>query len=187
MAAVEYISDTEGIVKASWSNFPHYCIATYKLSERFPLPPSLCTWDLLGKEATMIMVCRIWTINHHPAGSDEDSAPETTSNTENWLDRKRNSDNPITSNDKWVVDDLRDMVWANIIEHPESHEHRVVCATSNVPTFIGPIQRSVRWTEQELMAVTAMETRWSKGHMRKYNRMCQICFHQVLNDAWPTI
>jgi len=40
MTAVGYISDTEEIVKASWSRFQHDGAAEFKLSERSPLPPA---------------------------------------------------------------------------------------------------------------------------------------------------
>jgi len=48
MTAVGYILDTEEIVKASWSLFQHDGAATFKLSERSPLPPALSAKDLPG-------------------------------------------------------------------------------------------------------------------------------------------
>jgi hypothetical protein len=36
MTAIGYISDTEEIVNASWTNFQHYGAAEFKLSERSP-------------------------------------------------------------------------------------------------------------------------------------------------------
>jgi len=41
MTAIGYISVTEEIVKASWSNFQHDGAAAFTLSERSPLPPTL--------------------------------------------------------------------------------------------------------------------------------------------------
>jgi hypothetical protein len=41
VTAVGYISDTEEIVKASWSPCQHDGAAVLKLSERSPLPPAL--------------------------------------------------------------------------------------------------------------------------------------------------
>jgi hypothetical protein len=41
VTAVGYISDTEEIVKASWSLLQHDGAAVLKLSERSPLPPAL--------------------------------------------------------------------------------------------------------------------------------------------------
>jgi len=40
MTAVGYISDTEEIVKASWSLFQHDGAAAFKLSVRSPVPPA---------------------------------------------------------------------------------------------------------------------------------------------------
>jgi len=48
MPAMGYISDTEEIVKASWSVFQHTGAAAFKLSERSPLPPPLFARDLQG-------------------------------------------------------------------------------------------------------------------------------------------
>jgi len=41
MTAVGYISDTEVIAKAYWSNLQHDSVAAFKLSESLPLPPAL--------------------------------------------------------------------------------------------------------------------------------------------------
>jgi len=41
MTAVGNISDTEEIVRPSWSNCQHTGAAAFKLSERSPLPPTL--------------------------------------------------------------------------------------------------------------------------------------------------
>jgi hypothetical protein len=48
MTAVGYISDTEEIVKASWSNFHHDGVAVFKLSAKSPVPPPLSAKDLPG-------------------------------------------------------------------------------------------------------------------------------------------
>ena len=48
MTAIGYISDTEEIVKASWSLFQHDDAAAFKLSESSPLRPLLSTKDLPG-------------------------------------------------------------------------------------------------------------------------------------------
>jgi hypothetical protein len=82
MTAVRYISDTEEIVKASWSLFQHDGAAAFKLSERSPLPPPLSAKDLPGGRTQILNVRRIRRINHHQVESDEDSAPESISNTE---------------------------------------------------------------------------------------------------------
>jgi hypothetical protein len=48
MTAVGYISDTEEIIKSSWSLFHHDGVAAFKLSERSPLPPALSAKNLPG-------------------------------------------------------------------------------------------------------------------------------------------
>ena len=48
MTAVGYISDTEEIIKASWSLFLADGVAAFKLSERSPLPTPLSAKDLPG-------------------------------------------------------------------------------------------------------------------------------------------
>jgi len=59
MTAVGYISDTEAIVKASWSLFQHDGAAAFKLSERSPLPPPLSAKDLPGGRPQILHVRRI--------------------------------------------------------------------------------------------------------------------------------
>jgi hypothetical protein len=81
MTAVGYISDTEEIVKASWSNFHHDGAAAFKLSEQSPMPPALSPKDLPRGRTQVLNVRQIKRINRHPAESDEDSSPESISDT----------------------------------------------------------------------------------------------------------
>ena len=85
LSAVGYISDTEEIVKAFRSLFQHDGVAAFKLPERSPLPPPRSAKDLPGGGTQMLNVCRIRRINHYPVESDEDSAPESISDTEDCL------------------------------------------------------------------------------------------------------
>jgi len=82
MTAVGYISDTEDIVKASWSLFQHDGAAAFKLSERSPLPPAVSAKDLPGGRTQIMNVRQIRRINLCPVESDEDSAPEGISDTD---------------------------------------------------------------------------------------------------------
>jgi hypothetical protein len=56
MTDVGYISDTEEIVKASWSLFQHDGAAAFKLSEKSPLPPALFAKDLPGGRTQILNV-----------------------------------------------------------------------------------------------------------------------------------
>jgi len=70
MAAVGYISDTEVIIKVSWSLFQDDGAAAFKLSERSLLPPALSSKDLRGGRTQILNVRRIRRLNHPPVESD---------------------------------------------------------------------------------------------------------------------
>jgi len=59
MTAIGYISDTEEIVKESWSLFQQAGPAAFKLSEISPLPPALSPKDLPGGQTQLPNVRRI--------------------------------------------------------------------------------------------------------------------------------
>jgi hypothetical protein len=59
MTAIGYISDTEEIVKASWSNFHHDGVAAFKLLEKSPVPPAVSAKDLPGGRSQVWNVRRI--------------------------------------------------------------------------------------------------------------------------------
>jgi hypothetical protein len=82
MTAVGYILDTEEIVEASWSLFQHDVAAAFLLSERSPLPPAVSAKDLPGGRTQILNVRRIQRIHRHPLESNENSAPESISDTE---------------------------------------------------------------------------------------------------------
>jgi len=85
MTTIGYISDTEEIIKASWLLFQHDGVAAFKMSQRSPLPPALSAKDLPGGQTQIINVRRIWRISHHPVESDNESAPECISDTDDWV------------------------------------------------------------------------------------------------------
>jgi len=122
MTAVGYISDTEEIVKASWSLFQHDGAAAFKLSERSPLPPALSAKDLPGGRTQILNVRRIRRINRHPVESDDDSSPESISDTEDWLNWNGDLDNPNDSEEDCVAADESDIEHNNGIEDPECPE-----------------------------------------------------------------
>jgi hypothetical protein len=122
MSAVGYILDTEEIVKASWSLFQHDGAAAFKLSERSPLPPALSAKDLSGGRNHIWNIRRIWRINCHPADSNEDSALESISDTEDWLHWSGDLDSPNGSEEDCAADNDSDIEHNNCIEDPECPE-----------------------------------------------------------------
>jgi len=167
MTAVGYISDTEEIVKASWSLFQHDGAAAFKLSERSPLPPALSAKDLPGGRAQILNVRSIRRINHHPVESDEDSAPESISDTEDWLNWNGDLDNPNDSEEDCAAEDDSNIEHKNCIEDPECPEQQDVSTARNVPGLVWPTRKSKRQAEKVLVTVNAAETRRNKEGKKK--------------------
>ena len=107
-------------------------MAAFQLSGRSPLPPPLSTKDLPGGRTPILNVPKIRTLNCHPVESDEDSAPESIFDTEAWLNRNGDLDNPNDSEDDCMVDVESDMEQDKSIEDPECPEQREVSAAPNV-------------------------------------------------------
>jgi len=167
MTAVGYILDTEESVKASWSIFQHDGGAAFKLSKRSPLPPALSAKKLAGGRTQVLNVRRIRRINRHPAEGDDDSAPESVSDTETWLNWNGDLDNPNESEDDCDVDNESEVELETSFEDPECPEQQDVCATPNVPGLIRPIGRSMKSTAQGLVTVNATDTRRIRGNRKK--------------------
>jgi hypothetical protein len=163
ITAVGYISDTEQILKASWSLFQHDGAAAFKLSERSPLPTALSAKDLPGEQTQIVNVRRIRRINPHPVESDEDSARESISDTEDWLNWNGDWDNPNDSEEDCAADDDSDIEHNNCIKDPECPEQQDVRAAPNVPGLVRPTRKSKRQAEKVLITVNAAETRRNKG------------------------
>jgi len=167
MTAVGYIVDTEEIVKASWSLFQHDAVAAFKLSGRSPLPPALSAKDLPGGRTQMLNVCRIRRINRHPVQSNEDSPPESSSDTNDWLNWNGDLDSPIDSEEDCTGDNESYIEQNNGIEDPECPEQHDVSATPNVPRLVRPTRKSKRQAETVLVTVNAAEMRRNKGEKKK--------------------
>jgi len=164
MTAVGYISDTEESVKASWSLFQHDGMAAFKLSDRSLLPPALSAKELAGGRTEVLNVHRIWRIDRHPVKSDGGSAPESISDTENWLNWNGDLDNPNESKDDREADNESDVEQDNCFKDPECPEQRDVCAAPNVPGLIRQTGRSKKKTEKGLVTVNVTETRTIRGN-----------------------
>jgi hypothetical protein len=167
MTAVGYISDTEEIVQAFWSLFQHDGAAAFKLSERSPLPPALSAKDLPGGRTQILNVRRIRRINRYPVESDENSAPEIISDTEDWLNWYGDLDNPNDSEQDCAAANESNIEHNNGIEDPECPEQQDVSAAPNVPELVRPTQKSKRQAEMVVVTVNAVETRRNKGGKKK--------------------
>jgi hypothetical protein len=66
--------------------------------------------DLPGGLTKILNVCWIQTLNHHTDKSDEHSAPESNSDTEDWANRNNNLGNPIDSIENCTTDIHSDLV-----------------------------------------------------------------------------
>jgi hypothetical protein len=163
MTAVGYISDTEEIVKACWSLSEHDGVAGFKFSERSPLPPALCAKDLPGGQTQNLNVCCILRINCHPVESDKDSAPDSISDTGDWLNRNGDFDNPNDSEEDCAADDDSDIECHNCIEDPERPAQQDVSTAPNVHGLVRPKRKSKRQAEQVLVTFNAAETRRNKA------------------------
>jgi len=167
MTAVGYISDTEGIFKASWSNFQHDGAAAFILSERSLLQPALSTKELTEGWTQGFNVYQIRTIDCYPVKRDADCAPVSISITENWLDLNSDWCNANLTDDAWEADYKSDIELDNGIEVPESSEHQDLTTVANVPWLIQQTQWSMKQAKKWWIMVTTMKTRRNKGHKTK--------------------
>jgi len=133
MTALEYILDTEEIVKVSCSLVQHDGAAAFKLSERSPLPPAFTAKDLPEGWSQILNIRRIRRIDHHPVESDADSAPASISDTKNRLNWNGNLDYPNDSEDDCMADFEYHIEWDIHIEDPESPGQPDVSAPPNIP------------------------------------------------------
>jgi len=173
MTAAGYISDAQEMVKASWSNFHHDREAAFKLLDNSPVPPAMSAKDVPGGRTQVLNGRRIKLIGRHPVKSDEDSSPESISDTENWLNWNGELDNPNDSEDDWDADNESDMEPDNGSENSETPEQQNVSAAPDVSVLIWPTRRSKKNVEYLLMTVNIMETRRNKRIKTKQDRMRQ--------------
>jgi hypothetical protein len=99
--------------------------------------------------------------------SDNDSAPETISETEDWLNRNGDLDNPYNSEGDCAVDIESNIEQDNSIQDPGSPEQRDASDVPNVPRSIRPTWKSKRHAENVLVMVNGIETRRNKGVKKK--------------------
>jgi len=163
MTAVGSISDTEVIIKAPASLFLHDGAASFKLSERSPLPPGLSGEDLPWGRTQILNVCRIQRVNHHPVESDEENAFESVSDSENRLNGKGDLDNTNDSEDNCAVGNESHIEHNTGIEDQEYPQEQHVSAVTNVPRLVWLKRMSKRRAPMMLVTVNAIETRRNQG------------------------
>jgi len=142
MAALQYILAMKDILQASWSYFQHDGVAPCILSERSPLPPALSAKNLAGEQTPVSKLGKFKYINRHPAKRNDDSASDSISNTENWLDWNGELDNPNVSEDDCEGDNEFEIVSDDGINDPECQDQRNMCDTMNLLELIGSTLRS---------------------------------------------
>ena len=133
MTTVGYISDMEDIVDALCSPIQHYGPAAFRFSERSPLPLPLSPKDLPGGWTQVLNVRQIRRINRHPVESDQDSAPASISDTDDWLNWNGDLDNPNDREDDCGVDIESDIGQDNSMENLDFPEQRDASAMPNDP------------------------------------------------------
>jgi len=79
-------------------------------------------------------------------------------NTEDWLNRNRDLDNPNDTEDDFTADVESYSCQHRTIQDPEYPEERDVCTTPNFPGLFWPRVQSKRQAEKVLMTVIANET-----------------------------
>jgi len=137
MTAVGYILDTEDIVKPSWSLFQHDGAAAFKLSQRSPLPPALSAKDLHGEWTQILNIHCIRRITRHPVENDEDSAPESISDTEDWLNWNGDLHNPNDSKEDWAADDDPNIKQKNCMRMRNAQSSRMWAPCHMCPDWFG--------------------------------------------------
>jgi len=94
--------------------------------------------------------------------TDNDSGPESISETQNWLNWIGNLVNPNARKDDHAADVESDREQENVIEDPECLKQRDVSAALTVPRFNRPPRKSKKQAEKRFLTVNAMETEWNK-------------------------
>jgi len=131
------------------------------------LPPALAAKDLPGGRTQIINVHRVRRINRHSAESDDNSAPESISDTDDGVNWNGNLDNSNHSEDDCAADDESDIDPNNGIEDRECPEQQDVSAPPNVPGLVWPTRKLMRQAAKVLVTVNAVETQRKKAGKKK--------------------
>jgi len=135
--------------------------------EKSLVPPALSAKKLPGGRTQVLNIRWIKRIDRQPAESDEDSSPESISDTDNLVNWNADLDNPNDREDDWEADNESDMELDNGSEISETLDVRNVSAAPNVPWLIRHIQQSQKKAEKTFVRVNIMETRRNKDIKKK--------------------
>jgi len=161
--SVGYILDMEAIVRASWSHLPSWwcgCIyivrmisfATAFVCEESPWRINSCSKCPPNPKNQLASI-----------PSDEDSAPESILDTEDWINWNGDLDNPNDGKDDCMADVESELEQDNSIGDPECPEQQDVSTAPNVSGLIQPTEKSKRQAANVLIMVNTIETRRNKG------------------------
>jgi hypothetical protein len=107
-------------------------VAAFNVSERLPMPPALSAKNRPRGQTEILNVRQVIIINCYPIKSDEDSAAECVSDTENCLIWNCDLGNLNVSDDDCASDDECDIEQNNCIVDPECPEQQDVSAAPAV-------------------------------------------------------
>jgi hypothetical protein len=102
-----------------------------------------------------------------PIEYDKDRAPDSISDTDVWLNRNCDLDNPNHIQENCAGDDESDIEHNNAIEYPEWLEQPGETAASNEPRLVQPTRKEKRQAQQLLLTVNAVEMLRNKGGKNK--------------------
>jgi hypothetical protein len=92
---------------------------------------------------------------------DQNRAPETISDTDDWLNWNWDLDNPNNIEADCMADVKCDIMPENVNEDPECAEQQDVSAIQNVPRLIWPARKSKRLAEKVSVRVNSNQMRWN--------------------------
>jgi len=173
MTTEGYTSDTQEFVQLSCSLVQQDGATAFKLSERLPLPPALSAKDLPGWWTQILNARQVRRINRYAVESDEDSAHDRISDTENLLNWNGDLDNPNDSKDHCVVVFKSHIQQDNDFDVSESPGQQDVRNTLNGSRLIRPTRTSEPQAGKVLVTVNTKEVRRNKGIKKEYDRMHQ--------------
>jgi hypothetical protein len=172
MTAMGYISDSEEVESSSWASFAHDGLAAFKSNEKTPLPKSLPLTELQNGKTQVLNVRRIPRINRQPGLTDEESAGEDNTDTEDWLHWDGDMESGAEDESDSSTDDEHEMDRILDTHEKESPEQSHGDAAPNVPGFIRPVRKSKRIVELAVSGArptsnTNTQKRRGRGNKRR--------------------